>query len=120
MVTDAPDNLEDIQATAEAVQEGFGVGETPTDIPIVEGETDNFFSSNDVVSYLTSMEFSDVLEFYQQQMSINGWEELESESIITGDTAVLNFDKSERKAIVTLSINPLDGKTIVLITMIEQ
>ena len=120
MVTNVPDDLGNIQATAESVQEGFEGGETPTDIPVVEGNTENFYASKDVVSYLTSMDFSDVLDFYQQQMPVNDWEELQSDSIIVGDTAVLHFDKTDRKAIVTLSVNPIDGKTIVLITIIEK
>jgi hypothetical protein len=120
MVTTAPEDLGDLQATAEAVQEGFGGGETPADIPVVEGVTDNFYGSKDVVSYFTAIDFSEVLDYYQQQMPLNGWEEKQSESIIAGDTAVLHYEKPDRTAIVTLSVNPVDGKTIVMVTILEK
>ena len=69
-------------AQAFATQEGSGLietaqamvtkaavtfGETPADIPVVDDEFENFFSTAELVSYFTSIPYLEVLTFYKDQ-----------------------------------------------------
>jgi hypothetical protein len=119
-----------ILATVQAVatQEGPGLVETaeamatafagssqspPDDIPIVSGTTENLFATNETVSYFTLMDFQSVLSYYQQEMPANGWEANTNDTVLTADAAVLQYDKVDRHATITLSVS--NGKTVVLI-----
>jgi len=117
MVPEIPTDLGDIQATIEAVQEGFDLGEAPPDIPIVDGETENFFASEAFISYTTPMDFDDVMTFYQEEMPNNNWEPNDDGSLNMAGTALLQFSKSDRIAIVTITENQEDETTTVLITL---
>jgi hypothetical protein len=117
LVTELSDPDEGVRATFEAIvtQGSFDMGEAPDDIPILAEEENSFFQSQDVVSYFSSVGINEVMEYYKEQMPNYGWtldNAFESEKVV-----VLNYEKGERRAIVTLSINPLDGKTVVLITI---
>ena len=61
-------DLGDLEATAQAFQEGFGSGEVPPDIPMVDEPRQDLFGSDDIVSYNTPMSYDEVLAFYQEQM----------------------------------------------------
>ena len=116
MVPEIPADLGDIQATAEAVQEDFTTGEAPADIPVVEGDTENFFASEVFVSYTTAMDFDEVVTFYQEEMPKNGWTANDDGSFSIEGTSLLSFSKSNRVALVTISSEATDGTTTVLIT----
>jgi hypothetical protein len=117
MVPEIPTDLGDLQATAEAVQEDFASGEAPPDIPIVEGETENFFASEVFVSYTTPMDFDEVVTYYQEEMPKNGWQSDDESSFSIEGTSLFYFTKSNRVAIVTISSEAADGATAVLITL---
>ncbi len=117
MITEIPTDYENLQQTAEAFAEGFNAGEVPDDIPLVEEEVQNIFSSSDFVSYQTPMPFPAVVSFYQQAMVEEGWKLKKQGMVISQSSAVLPFQKANRRAIVTLGINPLDGTTAVLISI---
>lgn len=91
--------------------------EAPSDIPIVSGEKQMFFSSQEMVSYMTATDFQSVLSFYKREMPNNGWVKIDQGWVENSNSAVLSFEKSERSASITISINPLDDKTIVMITL---
>jgi hypothetical protein len=91
-------------------------GDRPEDIPVVE-PNENLFASADAVSYETTTSFDDVKEFYKEQMPANGWEESPG-ALEFGDTAILNYTKDGRTAVVTLSVN--SGKTVVVIGIANQ
>jgi hypothetical protein len=110
-------DLENLQATAEAMAGEFEMGEAPPDIPILEDEKENYFASKDLVSYQTSTDYDEVLRFYRNEMPDQDWMEKKEGTIVTDTAAVIHFRKKNRDAIVTLSINPLDQKTIVMITI---
>lgn len=100
--------------------EGFSMGETPTDIPVMDPEqARDFFGSKDVVSYTTENEFQSVLDFYKTQMPENGWNEIPDESSESENVAVLKFEKSDRTATVTLTVNPSDQSTFVMILIVS-
>ncbi|MBI3241068.1 MAG: hypothetical protein HYZ49_02090 [Chloroflexi bacterium] len=91
------------QKTAEALSTQASGGGAPDDIPVLEN-TQGFFGSADVVSYLTSDEYNSVLEFYKTEMAANGWAEDGTQtSVETTDAAVLYYTKDDRKTIVTIS-----------------
>jgi hypothetical protein len=107
----------DLEATVQALQEGLGSSDFPEDIPVVDEPRDDLYGTQDVVSYMTPLEFETVLSFYQEQMPVNDWEPRQDGNVISADSAVLQFEKPNRTAIVVLGINPQDGKTIVMITI---
>jgi hypothetical protein len=120
LATDLPDEIDDIGDLGDIgdiITGGFGSGEVPPDIPVVEPPRDDLIGSNDIVSYMTPMDFDSVLTFYQEEMPMNDWVPLNEENVITDDAAVLYFEKPGREAIVTLSVNPLDDNTVVMITI---
>lgn len=47
--------------------------ETPSDIPIVSAEKTMYFTSEELVSYFTTLDFQSVLSFYKKEMPNNGW-----------------------------------------------
>jgi hypothetical protein len=118
-------------AQAFATQEGPGLIETaqamataiarpnqapPEDIPIVSGTTENLFTTGETVTYITPLDFQSVLAYYQQEMPANGWEADTTNSVLTANTAVLQYDKVNRHATITLSDS--NGKTVVLVIII--
>lgn len=119
-------------AKAFVTQEGPGLKETaqvamtqvagsldepPQDIPLVSGDRENFLGTNFMVTYMTTMSFQEVLDFYKSEMPAKGWTKVTQGTVETQDTAALNYEKDNRKAAVTLNVNPLDKKTIVLIVI---
>ena len=110
-------DLGDIQATTEAFTESFTSGEAPEDIPRIDDRQDMLVSAN-IVSYSTPLSFDEALAFYQEQMPANEWDPNQDSTVISGDMALLTYEKPDRTAIVTLSEE--DGKTIVLINIQEK
>ncbi|UCH61222.1 MAG: hypothetical protein JSV61_07000, partial [Anaerolineales bacterium] len=100
-----------------ATQAALNLGGAPEDIPVVEGERQNFIASSQLVSYFTRLDFQQVVDFYQAQMPANGWSLLEEGIVQAENTATLNYVKADRLASVTLTVNPLDNQTIVVITI---
>jgi hypothetical protein len=107
--------LGDVEATAATLAtEAFaGFGDVPPDIPVVDAETENFFAMEGVVSYATSMDFDEVVAFYKTGMVEKGWEFLKNGSVEATDAAVLQYDKPDKSAIVTISHDPASGQTYV-------
>lgn len=105
----------DLEATAEAIatEPLPGLGDVPDDIPVVDAQTENFFAMEGVISYATEMAFDDVVDFYKTEMIESDWEFVDDLSVETADAAVLNYDKPERSAIVTISRDPASGQTYV-------
>lgn len=105
--------------TAQAiVTQGFSFGEAPPDIPVVDqDQVQSYFGSKDFVSYITTLDYTTVLEFYKTEMPANGWEAVEAGSFEFENTAFLNYAKPNRNATVTLSVNPTDNTTIVAIAI---
>ena len=104
-------------STAEAMAtQGVKTGSAPADIPVVDdGTIVNFLGTPRLVSYLTSMSLSDVVEFYKLEMPNNGWELANQGNIVTDQVARFEFYKPEKTADITININPLDQKTLVTI-----
>jgi len=113
-----PEMLETGQAIA--TQVAASTGNLPTDIPLVEGEKDNLFKSDSLISYFTPLDLNTTKEFYTNEMPANGWTYVKEETAVENEVVLLYFDKPDRKASVTLSVNPLDKHTIVLIAIQQK
>jgi hypothetical protein len=104
-------------AQAYATQVAGSLGNLPPDVPIVDGEKDAFVKSLELVSYITPIEYAQVVDFYKQQMPANGWVQASSGWIETAQTTILRVEKPDRLATVTITRNPVDGRSVVLITI---
>jgi outer membrane murein-binding lipoprotein Lpp len=115
--TEMSEGGSDLQATLEAMatQGSFATGEAPPDIPVIDEDPEAFFANNAVVSYYTAQEFDAVADFYKDQMPANDW--VLEDFVETQNTTILTYEKPNRKAIVTLTVNPIDQKTIVAISI---
>lgn len=102
---------------AYATQVAGSLGNLPPDIPIVDGDKDAFVKSLELVSYITPIEYSQVAEFYKQGMPANGWTKASSGWIETAQVTVLRFEKPDKFSTVTITRNPLDDRSVVLITI---
>lgn len=116
VVTDqGPGAIETAQALL--TQVAGSLGQTPPDIPIIEGNRSAFFASSELITYFIDKPYAEVEEFYRQQMPANGWtlEREEPQSVV--ETIMLVYLKAERRAAVNLYYNPAMQLTAVMITL---
>jgi hypothetical protein len=106
-----------MKETGQAIATQIAPGEVPADIPVVEGEKDSFYSSQELVSYETVLDYQSVLNFYMNEMPSKSWSWNEKGSSEMENLAVLIYEKTDRKAVINLTVNPLNKKTIILITI---
>jgi len=118
LTQDAPGLEGTVQAFA--TQAGSTAGQAPQDIPLVQGDKTSLITSENFVTYFTSMDFNAVSTFYEAQMPANGWTKVDKESIQNDNSAVLVFEKPSRKATVTLGVNPTNNSTVVVITISQK
>jgi len=85
----------------------------PEDIPLVEGERQHLTAILGMVTYSTSLPYDDVLSFYLAEMPANGWELVSEGSYQIPNSAVLNYQKVDRKATVSMSV--VEKQTYLLI-----
>lgn len=106
-----------LQSTAQALltQIPNSLNSPPNDIPPFEGERENLVETNDTISFMTSTSLKDVLNFYKTKMPDLGWSFVAKDSTETEIADVLTYTKDSRIATITISLNPTDHKTIVLI-----
>lgn len=109
----------DLLATARALLPDFPGRGAPADIPLVEGNRQEAFSNQEIVSYSVPQDFAGVLDFYRQQMLQEGWAPVESQTLLSDSAAVLYYEKAGQIAVVTISVNPMNNETIVLVTVQE-
>ena len=120
IATNLPSEIDEILGDFEGIFDDVnGAENIPDDIPIIDGEKGELFSSEKVVSYHTPLNLDTVLSFYQDQMVVNGWETKEG-NVITADAALLYFEKGNREATITLSHSAGENRTIVMIIIQEK
>jgi hypothetical protein len=107
----------DVFATLQAMAtQLLGGGNLPADIPVVpDPNISDLTVTNQIVSYTTSLGFQSVLDFYQQEMPLQGWQADQSGSFTTGHAAVLKFEKADRPATVTILSASAQNSTSVLV-----
>jgi hypothetical protein len=92
------------------------LGEAPADIPIVPGELENLVSTSLLVTYGTTLDARQVVDFYNTEMLANGWTKSNEEDL--GDAiTLLTFEKAGRMASVTVTSNTMTSKTMVVIAI---
>lgn len=99
---------------------GASMGNPPADIPLVEGERADFSASNQFVSYTTTLSYQSLLEFYAREMPSNGWVEVQTTSVVTANSALLNYEKAERSATVAITALPGNNHTLVVVSIQDQ
>ncbi|MCK4724965.1 MAG: hypothetical protein KAT29_04150 [Anaerolineales bacterium] len=112
---EGPALIATVQAAATEFSENQGT--IPEDIPVIDSSAEQLVANSRLISYQTAIPFINVVDFYRIEMQLNEWLEQENDSFVAGKTAVLVFNKNNRAATVTLSTNPLNDHTIVLITV---
>ncbi len=116
-ITDIPEEGSNLVATAQVVITEGAYGEAPANIPVVGGEISEFFGSSSLVSYNTSMSLGDVVDFYRNAMPNYGWNVGDDPSVLTSTYAVLSYKNADQRCTITMSKNPLNEDTIVLISI---
>lgn len=105
--------------TAQAISTQFSLSpdNVPPDIPLYEGEKNAFVASPLAVSYFTAAEFEPVLTFYQREMLARGWIPVVRGTVVTENTAELNYEKEGRTALVVITTIPYINQTTVVISL---
>jgi len=91
----------DISLTLQAITPGANRAEAPKDIPVLPDAT-GFYGNQTHVLYATATAFKNVVDYYQQQMPAEGWEEAPGEQV-TEHSAWLVYTKEDRTATVVIT-----------------
>jgi len=99
--------------------------DAPADIPIIPGETSAFVGSAQAISYVTTSDFNQVVDFYKTEMLNKGWTSVDSGTgpsveVPGMSNAELHFQKDSRKATVIITEIPFVGQTTVVINLEDQ
>lgn len=115
---------QDFSTTVEAAAAGAKdliSGESPKDIPLVDVKTISaLYKSKAMVTYMTSLEYETVVNFYKGKMATEGWNKVEKETTDNALAAVLVFEKEGRNASVTLTPKRIGTGTAVMIILSEK
>jgi hypothetical protein len=106
-----------ILATAQAYITQASPGTAPEDIPIIDGQKEMFYQSAELVSYIISVPYAQVVEFYKNQMPANGWTKVDQDWVETGLISNLQFEKNDRRASIVLTTSSGGNGATVLITI---
>ncbi|MEN8173800.1 MAG: hypothetical protein ABFS03_13095, partial [Chloroflexota bacterium] len=79
-----------------------------------------FLGSPNLVTYHTPIDFQDVLHFYRTEMPNYGWGKGDATAVETSSNAKLPYQNDTQRATVTISINPANDETIVLINIVSK
>jgi hypothetical protein len=109
-----PPDATETPAGVATVDTGFG-GEAPDDVPIIDGQNSNLFTSAEIVSYQTDADYKTVVSFYKDGMAKNGWTIDTNSSVEQETTTILYCTKDNRQATVTISPDTNAKTTTVLI-----
>jgi len=99
--------------------------DAPADIPIMPGETSAFVGSAQAISYVTTSDFNQVVDFYKTEMLNKGWTSVDSGTgpsveVPGMSNAELHYQKDTRKATVIITEIPFVGQTTVVINLEDQ
>ncbi|RCK76338.1 MAG: hypothetical protein ANABAC_0489 [Anaerolineae bacterium] len=87
------------------------------DIPMVEGEKENLVVSNNTITYVVSMPYSEVISFYKTEMPKKGWSYQAETSKELQNSSLLNYTKDNLTASISITFNPANQKTMVVILL---
>jgi hypothetical protein len=93
---------------------GLG-GQAPDDVPIIDAQNSNLFTSAEIVSYQTDADYQTAVSFYKDGMTSNGWTIDANTSVETETATILYCTKDNRQATVTITPDTNAKTTTVLI-----
>ena len=105
-----------IEATLAALPNEVNVGEAPANIPVMP-DPYGFFGSPTQVLYMTTATLDEAVQFYRQEMPLNGWQETEP-GMVVAKAAYLNYVNDTQKATITMA--PAGEKLAISITIADQ
>jgi hypothetical protein len=110
-------NVGDLLATVMAFPtQASDLTTPPDDIPLpAEADTSNLFATQSVVTYLTTLDYRNVVSFYEDSMPAEGWSLASSGNLETDSLAIINYEKDERAATLIIVNNAVQDQTAVTI-----
>jgi hypothetical protein len=107
----------DMLATIQALPNlGSGLNNPPEDIPLLpEDVINSLFATQNMVSFLTTDDHRSVISFYKDALPAEGWSLTSRGNLETDNLAILNFEKDNRRAILTVVNNAINAQTAVTI-----
>jgi len=112
---EGPEFVETVQAAGTLIPD-LG-GDAPADIPLLEGEKENLFTSSGLVTYSSPASFEATVAFYEAQMPTQGWTQDTSSSVKIDNNAVLTYTKDSRTATITITPSPYGPGVLVVIAI---
>jgi hypothetical protein len=110
-----------VQTAQAFFKQELPTGEPPSDIPLLDqDQMDDYFGSSKYIFYVTPVNYTQVLAYYQIEMADNGWQYLKNESSEYARAAQLNYYKDTRTATINLSFNSLNNTTVVIINIMDH
>jgi|GEM_PF-2334268 len=113
-------NAGDLVATAQAAATSAAGGELPPNIPLPDVQTENLFTMEGIVSYSTPAAFDEIVTFYKEAMLTEGWEFVANGSVETQGASILNYTRSDRDLIMTISEDTATKTTFVQIIITNK
>lgn len=114
-----------LRATGNALMTRAAGGEEapqiPEGIPVLPADQiKNLYASPGYVSYFTTRDFKDVVNYYKGAMVANGWEIVPKGTVETDSVSVLNYKMPNRAASVVISQDLVGKRTAVVITLQQK
>jgi hypothetical protein len=102
--------------TAQALASPIAGGEAPPDIPLVEDNPANLTTTNQFVSYTTSLSLLAVREFYEVELPANGWTQGQV-LLDASENVIITYTKPGRQATLNLARLSGSSETVVMIVV---
>lgn len=116
IATDHPNLVETLTALGTRFAGGSGMGQVPEDIPMPESsQVQDLYVTNELINYNTTQDFKTVLGFYQEQMPSKGWQANQDATVVTGNTAMLAYEKPDRTVTLIITGDVSSNKVAVVI-----
>lgn len=90
--------------------------EGPKEVPVVDGEINNLLTTDLTLYYSTPVGFDEAVAFYKEMMPLYGWQPAEQGNIENSSLVLLFYEKPGRDVSVSVTANPVDQGTFILIT----
>ena len=92
----------------------------PADIPVLSGDVFNYFSTQNFVSYETTLSLNEVATFYDTEMAGKGWVKNTTSSVQSTSIATLFFEKPDRSAKISMQVNSVAKRTSVIVSITNR
>lgn len=93
-------------------------GSVPEDIPLIENRNEDLVVTTATISYTTPTQLAEVVRFYKESMITQGWKLNSKSSVEANQTAVLQYEKADRIAMVNITTQ--SDKVLIVIALLAQ